>query len=148
VDVGTLYVPDLPAGAVLGPASDDPQILAVGDGLELTVNSADITPGIGEFLYDVAARRLPSQHVPTYPDLDPADVIAVYAMHPFAARSASPIAVRVPVDVPDGTAVEFRTLDELDCEFLDVVPGQVVDGHATSDPGTGIMRLTYLVLSM
>ena len=37
VDVGTLYTPELPEGVVIGPATDDPQILAVGDGLELHV---------------------------------------------------------------------------------------------------------------
>jgi hypothetical protein len=148
VDIGTLCVPDLPAGAVLGPISEDPQTLALGDGLELTLVSADITPSFGEFLYDVAARRLESQHVPTYPDLEPAEVIAVYAMHPFGASSSSPIAVRVPIDLPDGSVVEFRSVGELDGNFVEVVPGHVEEGHATTDPGTGITRITYLVISM
>lgn len=148
VDIGTLYVPDLPMGAVLGPVGDDPQTLVVGDGLELTLNSADITPSIGEFLYDVAARRLPAEHVPPYRGLEAADVIAVYALHPFAARSTSAIAVRVPVELPDGAAIEFRTLDELDGDFLEVVPGHVEDGQASTDPGAGITRLTHLVISM
>lgn len=148
VDVGTLYVPDLPEGAVIGPESDDPQTLAVGDGLELTLSSVDIQPNVGEFLYDVAARRLPSQHVPAYPDLEAAEVIAVYAMHPFGATCTSAIAVSVPSDLPEGTAIEFRTINELDGNFWEVVPGHVVDGQAITDPGTGITRITSLVISM
>lgn len=147
VDIGNLYVADLPSGVVIGPASEDPQTLAAGDGLALTLSSVDITPNVGEFLYDVAARRLPPQHVPAYPDLEAGDVLAVYAMHPFAATCTSPIAVSVPLDLPDGSAVEFRTIHELDGDFWEVVPGHVVDGVATSDPGTGITRLTHLVIS-
>lgn len=146
VDVGTLYVPDLPTGVVIGP-SEDPQTLAIGDGLELTLIGTDITPSIGEFLYDIAATRLPSQHVPPYPDLEGTEVIAVYALHPFAATSSSPIAVRVPTDLPDGTTIEFRTINPLDGNFAEVVPGHVENGHAISDPGTGITRITYLVVS-
>ncbi|PRQ06302.1 hypothetical protein [Enhygromyxa salina] len=150
VDIGTVYVPELPEGAIIEFAGSAPQTLAAGDGLELTLRRDDITPPIGEFLYDVAARRLPPQHVPSYPELDAEwdaeTLVAVYAMHPFAATSASPIELRAPVDLPNGTAVSFRTISSLDGSFSDSVPGHVLDGYATTDPGAGITRLTYLVI--
>lgn len=146
VDVGALYVPDLPEGAVLGPDSDDPQTLAAGDGLELTLRGADLEPPVGEFLFDIAARRVPSEHVPDYPDLDE-EVVAVYALHPFAAESSSPIGIRAPCDLTDGTSVKFRTLSEIDGTFSAPVPGLVQGGVLTTEAGAGITRLTYLVIS-
>jgi hypothetical protein len=148
VDVGDVYVPELPDGVVLGPASDELQTCLVGDGLELSLRSADLTVGIGEFLYDLAARRLPPEHVQVDAELDGAQVLAVYALHPFAATSSSAIGVRVPVDVPDGTMVLLRTLSHLDGNVAEVVPAVVEDGHAVTAPDTGITRLTYLIVSM
>lgn len=148
IDLGTVYVPDLPAGAVIGPATDDPQILTAGDGLELTVSRADLTAPIGELLYDVAARRIPIEHVPIYTDLGSDHILAIYALHPFATRSATPIAVRAPLDLPDGTAVSFHTVSELDGNCSPAVPGQANGGYVTTDPGTGITHLTYLVITM
>jgi hypothetical protein len=147
VDTGRLYAPDLPAGAVIGPDTADPQTLDAGDGLELTLRRADLSAPIGDFLYDVAARLLPPQHVPAYLELGDEQVVAVYAMHPFAARSSSPIGVRAPADLPDGTAVWFRTISELDGTFSDPVAGQAGGGYVATDAGTGIMRITYLVIS-
>ena len=147
VQVGDLYIPDLPAGAVIAAESEDPQTLAAGDGLELTLSRADLTPPIGEILFDVAARKLAAQHIPPYPDLDGEEVVAVYAMHPFAATSASPMAVRAALDLPDGTQVKLRTISELDGNFSEAVPGQADGGFVTTDPGTGITRITYLVIS-
>lgn len=146
VDVGSVYTPDLPAGAILGPASDDPQTLAAGDGLELTLHRADLTPAIGDALFDVAARALPADRVPSYPELAGRTVLAVYALHPFAATSASPIAVRAPVALPDGTAVEVRVVSELDGLLSAPIPAHVSGGVATTDAGEGITRLTYLVI--
>jgi hypothetical protein len=147
IDLGTVYVPGLPSGAVIGPATDDPQTLAVGDGLELTFNGADLTPALGEFLYDIAARRLPEEHVPAYAELSDEQIVAVYALHPFAASSASPIAVRAPADLPDGTLVWFRTVGELDGNCSEPVLGEAQGGYVTTAPGAGITRLTYLVIS-
>ena len=120
----------------------------MGEGLELSLRSADLTPSVGEFLYDVAASRIPSDHVPPYPELDGAQVLAVYALHPFAATSASPIGVRVAVDVPDGTDVQLRTLSHLDGNVAEVVSAVVEGGEAVTAPGIGITRLTYLIVSI
>jgi hypothetical protein len=147
VDVGTVYVPDLPAGSVIGPETEDPQTLQAGDELELTVNRADLTAPLGEFLFDVAARRLPEQHIPPYPELGGEQVVAVYAMHPFGGTSASPIGVRAPADLPDGTSVKFRTISEIDGTFSEPVTGQVDAGYAATGPGVGITRITYLVIT-
>lgn len=148
VDLGDVFVPELPDGLVLGPPSDEMQTCPVGDGLELRLRSADLVPSIGEFLYDVAARRIPPEHVPLYAELEGEQVLAVYALHPFAATSASPIGVRVPVDAPDGTPVVVRTLSHLDGNVADEVPAVVEDGHAVTAPDTGITQLTYLIVSM
>lgn len=146
VDTGALYVPELPEGTPLGPENTDPQTLTAGDGLELTLRRADLTPALGEFLFDIAARRVPVEYIPAYPDLDE-EVIAVYALHPFAAQSASPIAVRVPSDLPDGTPVSFRTISEIDGSFSAPAPGHANGSVVATDPGAGITRLTYLVVS-
>jgi len=58
VVVGDLHCPLLPAGVPIGPATADPQILAPGDGLELTLRRADLTPRVGDTLVDAAARRV------------------------------------------------------------------------------------------
>ncbi len=147
VDVGTLYTPDLPAGTALGPTSSDPQTLAAGDGLELTLHRADLTPALGDFLFDVAARKLPDVHVPTYPELTGRTILAVYALHPFAAKSSSPIGIRVPTTLVDGTAIEIRTVSEIDGLMSAPVVGHASGGFITSDGGTGIARLTYLVIA-
>lgn len=148
VDLGDVYVPELPEGVVLGSPSDEPQTYLVGDGLELSLRSADLEPSIGEFLYDVAASRIPPEHASAYEELESAQVLAVYALHPFAATCNSVIGVRVPVDAPDGTMVEIRTLSHLDGNIAEVVPAIVEDGHAVTAPGSGITRLTYLLVSM
>jgi hypothetical protein len=147
VDAGTLYTPDLPAGVVLGPATSDPQTVAPGDDLELTLNRADMTAPLGEFLNDVAARRLPAEHVPAFPELAGREVIAVYAMHPFTAKSSSPVSVRVPSSLADGSPVVFQTASEIDGVLSAPVQGHVSGGIASTDPGLGILRFTYLVVS-
>jgi hypothetical protein len=147
VDVGSLYVPELPQGAVIGQASADPQTLQVGDGLELTLRRADLTPRLGDVLVDAAARLVPlSQVCPTL-DLGGEEILAVYALHPFAATSASPIAVRAPSDLPAGTAVRFRTISEIDGRLSEPAPGQADGSAVATDPGAGITELTWLVIS-
>jgi hypothetical protein len=147
VELGTLWVPDLPAGVRVGDADTDPQDLAVGDGLELTLNRADLVPDFGVFLYDIAARQLPAAHVPIYEDLGVEEVIAVYAVHPFATGSTSPIGIRVPCTLPAGTEVYFRHIDEIDGTFSAPAVGRCDGSHATTDPGEGVLRLTHLVIT-
>jgi hypothetical protein len=71
-------------------------------------------------------------------------------LHPFAAKSAVPIAVRVPNSapaLPAGTPIRFRTIDEIDGTFSAPVPGAAEGRYLRTDPGTGIRELTYLVIS-
>ena len=147
VDVGALHVPSLPDGALLGPAAQDPQTLIAGDGLELTLRRADLTAHIGDTLVDVAARRVPPPQA--CPFLAPAgeQLLAVYALHPFAAVSASPMAVRAPSDLPAGTPVRFRTVSELDGAFSEPIPGEADGALVATAPGAGITELTWLVIS-
>lgn len=147
VQVGSLYVPSLPEGVPIGPASMDPQTLLAGDGLELTLRRADLTPRLGDTLVDVAARQVPLSQVCSVLDLGDEEILAVYALHPFAATSASPIAVRAPSDLPAGTPVRFRSINEIDGHLSEPVPG-VADGTAvTTEPSLGITELSWLVIS-
>lgn len=147
VDVGDLYSPDLPEGVPIGPADMDPQTLPAGDGLELTLRRADLTPRIGDILVDAAARRVPESQL--CPFVVPADeeVVAVYALHPFAATSSSPIAVRAPSDLPPGTQVKFRTISEIDGHLSEPVPGQANGSAVETDAEAGITELTWLLIS-
>jgi hypothetical protein len=147
VDVGDVYVPGLLEGQRLGPASADPQTLQVGDGLELTLHRGALKPPLGEALFDVAASRVPTAHVPRYPDLGDEEVVAVYALHPFAARSGTPIGVKAPSSLPAGTRVMFRTIDEIDGSFSEPVPGLASGEFVATDPAAGITELTHLVIS-
>jgi hypothetical protein len=147
IDVGTFHVPHLPQGTPIGPATMDPQTLEVGDGLTLTLRRADLTPRIGDVLVDAAARLVPATRVCPLLAVPGEEIVAVYALHPFAATSASPIAVRAPSDLPPGTAVRFRTISEIDGHLSEPVPGQADGSAVETDPSAGISELTWLVIS-
>ncbi|KYF69091.1 hypothetical protein BE11_22025 [Sorangium cellulosum] len=147
VDVGSLFVPDLPAGALLGPSSGDAQVLEVGDGLQLTVNRADLAPPPGASLLDLAARRIPPERVPPLPELGGEEIVAVYALYPFATRSDSPIAVQAPSDLARGTPVRFRTLSEYDGALSAPADGEADGAVVRTAPRSGIDELTWLVIS-
>jgi hypothetical protein len=147
IDVGNLHVPSLPQGVPFGPASADPQTLMAGDGLELTLRRADLRPRIGDVLVDAAARLVPPAQVCPQLDLGNEEIVAVYALHPFAAVSSSPIAVRAPSDLPSGTEVNFRTISEIDGHLSEPAPGRATGTAVETDPATGITELTWLVIS-
>ncbi len=147
IDVGPVYVPNLPPGRPFGPGAADPQTVQAGDGLQLTLSRTALKPRPGDVIMELAARRLPAARVPKYAALGGEDVIAVYALHPFAAVSATPIAVRAASALPDGTRVSFRTINEIDGTFSAPVPGRASRGYLATDPVTGITELTWLVIS-
>jgi hypothetical protein len=147
VDVGAVFVPTLPAGVPLPAAQASRQVLAVGDGLELTVDPRHLKAAPGDVLMNVAARRVPAARVPAYRLPVGERVLAVYALHPFAATSESPIGVRAPSTLPAGTAVKFRTMGELDGAWSAPTPGRATGQHVATDPSAGITHLTYLVIS-
>jgi hypothetical protein len=147
IEVGSVYVPHLAEGELFQAADSDPQTLSVGDGLELTLHRGDLTPLVGEVLFDAAARQIPTSRRPSL-DLDGEAVVAVYALHPFGAHSSSPIAVRMASDLSEGTEVLLRTISEIDGLFSEPISG-VADGTAVvSEEGSGIFELTYLVISI
>ena len=117
--------------------------MELGDGLRLTLSRKALTPRAGDVILNLAACRLPGP----YPPFGLERIIAGYALHPFAAKSAAPIAVRVLSNLPAGTPVRFRTINEIDGTFSAPVPGQAGGRYLTTDPGTGITELTYLVIS-
>lgn len=147
VDLGAVHVPTLPVGAKVGPASQDPQTLMVGDGLQLTVRRADLDPPLGVLLDDLAARAVPTAHLHPLPALGAEAIVAVYALHPFTTTSLSPIAVRAPSTLPAGTAVYFRTVSELDGHLSAPVLGHADGAFVQTDPSVGISELTWLVIS-
>jgi hypothetical protein len=147
VDLGTVYVPTLPAGTPLPPAGGELQPIAAGDGLELTIRRADLTPRLGDLLFDVAARRVADVGPYRLPALAAEEVLAVYAVHPFAATSLSPIGVRAALAVPAGTAVRFRSISEIDGHLSPAVPGRADGSSVATDPGTGLLELTYIIVS-
>jgi hypothetical protein len=147
VDVGLLHVPALPAGVPFGPASADPQTLAAGDGLELVLRRGDLKPRLGEALVDVAARAIPAERYPPLPELGGEQVIAMYAIHPFAATSTSPIGITAPSTLAAGTLVKFRAISEIDGRLSAPALGKADGAAVTTDPGEGIDELTWLVIS-
>jgi hypothetical protein len=147
IDVGSVYVPNLPAGRPFAPGAEDPRTVAAGDGLQLTLSRKALKPRPGDVIVELAARRVPAARVPKFPALGGEEVIAVYALHPFAATSATPIAVRVASTRPDGAPVKFRTINEIDGTFSAPVAGRASRGYLATDPGAGITELTWLVIS-
>jgi hypothetical protein len=147
VDLGEMYVPALPTGVEFGDVGAGPVELDAGDGLTLTVDTAELTPDFGVVLYDLAARRIPDEYVPTYPDIGGETVVGVFALHPFATSSTAPIAVSVTSTLPAGTVVHFRSVDYLSGVLSPPAVGAADGASAKTDPGEGIDWLTHLVVS-
>jgi hypothetical protein len=85
--------------------------------------------------------------VPVLPALGPETVVAAYAFYPFGARSQSKMGVRVPTSVPAGTALRLRTINELNGTLSGFEPGRSDGRFVTTDPGAGILELTWLIVS-
>ena len=147
IDVGEVLVPTLPDGPILSRARAGAQGLDVGDGLRLTLQRSALTPAPGGVIVDAAARRIPAAFLPRYRVPAGEELLAVYALHPFAATSSVPIPVRAPSDTPAGTRVLFRTISEIDGRLSDAVPGRATGTYVATDSSRGIDRLTYLVIS-
>lgn len=146
-DVGAVRVPSLPEGVPISPSSTESTTYDLGDELSLTLAPADLTPRLGDTLRDVAARRIPLEQIGALPGLEGEQVVAVYAIHPFAATSRSPIAVRAALQLPNGTAVKFRSISEIDGRLSEPALG-VSDGDTVrTSSGNGIAELTWLVIS-
>ncbi|MFB3814168.1 MAG: hypothetical protein ACE14L_08655 [Terriglobales bacterium] len=145
-DAGTLYVPAMPAPVRLGVKSA--QAVELSQDVALKLNSNDfVWPPTARRTDQLAARLLPSMHVPRFPELRGEEVVAVYAFFPFGTRSKSKIAVRLATTLPAGTSVRLRTVGELDGR-LSSPEGATSNGrYIVSDPGTGITDLTWLVVS-
>lgn len=145
LELGRLYVPFLPEGSLL-PGSEGPVTVDLGDGLsmDLIPEALDLPPG--RTRTGVAARRLPASQAPPYPGIGREEILAVYALHPFAATSEIPIGVRIESALPSGTPVAFRTIDEVDGSLSSPVPGIADGAFLATEPGRGIHRLTHLLV--
>jgi hypothetical protein len=147
LDVGMVHVPSLPGGARV-PADRGRRVnLETGDGLTLVLDPSELELQPGEALVDVAARRLPESIVPEYAALSDERVLAVYALHPFAATSRNAVGIQLESDLAAGTTVLFRTIDEIDGRFSEPVPGVATGTSLMTEEGTGINVLTHLVVS-
>lgn len=146
-DIGTIHVPSLPAGARVEPDRAGRVSLQVGDGLTLLLDPSGLELQPGETLVDIAARRLPEPIVPVYAALSGERVLAVYALHPFAATSRNAVGIQLESELPAGTSVLFRTIDEIDGRFSEPVQGVATGASLVTADGTGITSLTHLVVS-
>jgi hypothetical protein len=146
LDIGTVRVPWLGSGARLDSERAGQASLDVGDGLTLTLDPSDLDLLPGDTLTDIAAGRLAESALPRYAVLDAEEIVAVYALHPFAARSRRPVGVRVESDLPSGTPIVFRTIDEIDGGFSDAVPGVATGASLVTTQG-GVTALTHLVIT-
>lgn len=147
LDVGELYVPDLPAGVAWTLRNPEPATYDAGDDLQLTVRTADLTPAFGTRLDTLAAARLPEERVAVWPEIEGERLLAVFALHPFAADSASPVGVRFALDLPDGAEVRFRSVSEIDGTLSEPALGTAEGGVVHTLDGQGLTHLSYLVIS-
>ncbi|HKY39935.1 MAG TPA: hypothetical protein VJN18_28570 [Polyangiaceae bacterium] len=147
LDLGNVYVPDLPDGVRLGSRNDDAQSLTIGDGLTLTVSPARLVSPVGEAIVDLAAAKIPERRHPPLLELQGEKVLAVYALHPFAVESMESIAIRAPSDAPAGTTILFRTISALDGRLSQPARGHADGDEISTDPSEGITELTWLVVS-
>jgi hypothetical protein len=146
VDMPAVYVPDLPDPRPLRPGAAR-QTVEAGDGLELHLVATDLAPPSSQMPVALAARRLRPSQLPAYSPPQDETIVAVYALHPFGARSRSPIAVKAPSTLPPGTLVSFRTIDDINGTFSAPVPGRATGTHVVTGASTGIGVLTHLVIT-
>jgi hypothetical protein len=146
VDVGTLYMPALPRPITL--AAADAQTITLPDGLALTLRRYDLKVPVTAADEDkISARRIPAKQLPRFFDLGSERILAVYALYPFGAKSSSRIAVRMKTTLPSGTKVNLRTIHEIDGTLSQPQTATSNGKFLTSDPGTGIVNLTWLIMS-
>jgi hypothetical protein len=55
--------------------------------------------------------------------------------------------VRLPTSLPAGTALRFRTINELNGKLSSFDTGRSDGAFVTTDPGAGIVELTWLIVS-
>lgn len=147
IELGDVYVPALPAGVPVG-TGDEPRTLDVGGGVELTVVPSDLVPDLGVVLYDLAAAPIEEPWIPHYPDAEDRDVVAVFAMHPFATRSESPVSLSLPSDLAAGTEVSLFWVSHLDGTLSEPVPGVADGAQVTTEAGEGLEWLTHVVVTV
>jgi hypothetical protein len=147
VDVGRVFVVELPSGVPLGPDTADPRDFEVGHGLALTLVTADLSPAFGERLSDLAAAPVLGANTTTYPELGAEQVLSTWALHPFGATSTSVIGVRAPTDLPAGAQAWIRTINPLDGTLSPPVPATSDGAVLATDPGAGVDQLTWLIIS-
>jgi hypothetical protein len=147
LDLRSVYVPTLPAGRALRTDDDGVQRVEAGDGLELQVRYRELVPPPGKAVVGIAARRMPSAHIPRYVLPAGEQVVAVYALHPFGTTSRVPVAVAATAALTPGTPVRFRTIREIDGTFSAPIAGRVSATRIETDATGGIVELTHLVIT-
>lgn len=147
-ELGDLHAPTLPALVAVAPSSSDPQTLLLGDGLELTLRRADLTFSFSAVKEEqLGARQIPPKNVPKLKNFAGETLLAVYVIYPFASTSTSPIGVRMPTTLPAGTQAQLRTISEFDGTLSAPVTMTSDGAWLTTDPGAGIHKLTWLIVS-
>lgn len=146
VDLRDVHVPNLPSGEPLADDKDEIQTVDAGDGVQLALRRGDLVAG-GHAIETVAARAIPSARTPPLPELSGEEIVAVFALHPFGVTSRSPIAVEVATALPAGTAVNIRTISEINGRMSEPLLGTSDGSHITTAAGSGIHEITWLVIT-
>ena len=149
----------VPKLGTVGPALPDSPVklttrVTSGDVTVTLTEGTTIALDFADAALEAAGRNLRAGRVSSAAFADP-DIVALYALAPFAAVLAPPaaIAIGAPAEagLADGTVVDLVALDDTldgpDIGKLVVVGTATVSGGvATSDPGTGLSRLTWVGL--
>lgn len=146
VDIGRIHAPGIGPGHRVEPSTSGLVRVDAGDGLTLALDPGELEALPGQSITEVAARRIPDSLVPVYPDIDPDTIVAVYAIHPFATKSAVPVGIDIASDLPAGTPVTFRTIDSIDGTLSDPVAGTATGEALVSESEVGITNLTHLIV--
>lgn len=147
LDLRAIHVPSLPEGTRVEPDRAGRVSVQAGDGLTLVLDPSGLELQPGDALVDIAARRLPESIVPEYSALSGERVLAVYALHPFAASSRVVVGIQLESELAAGTPVLFRTIDELDGRFSEPIPGVATGTSLVTAEAAGITSLTHLVVT-
>lgn len=150
IDLKDMFVPAIMKTAPFSPSSTMPTMIALDDGITLTVVGKDLVRNvIADKIDYLGARLVPAERRAPTMTVPGETIVASYDLIPFATASKSKIPVTVALKLAPGTPVYFRTVGELDGKLSDPATGkEAQDGlSASTDVGQGITNLTWLLVS-
>lgn len=125
------------------------QLVDVDADLRIEIDPATLELPFGVEQAYLAGVRVPLPHWP--PNAMPAGTHAAWALNPYGTKAGAPMPIEVTngFGLAPGQAVTFHTIDEMSGEVVLAAAGAVsADGTVVrTASGTGILRLTWLVLA-